>query len=283
MDVRHTTTSIALPATCGMLLVLCTACEDYKETPLTARRAKLGEKSDRTPSKLEPIPQPNNPTPAPQIILPKTTANQQATAPSTPKPPRLNETKVPNIAPPMTPRVVPPVAQQNLYFGGQPPREMPRIALSEQHARACPIKLWQEFPNVTLTDQAGQQQELHKLRGKFTLIVVWSASEPAAVEELGDLEAYAYQPYKNVGLNVIAVHTMAGRTKPPQEALQKFRPTFTILHDTKGELWAAVGKESLPRTFLLDGDGKVIWFDIEYSRTTRRQLQQALQAVMQEI
>ena len=182
----------------------------------------------------------------------------------------------------MPPRVVPPVAQQNLY-SGEPPRGMPRIALSEQHANACPIKLGQEFPNPTLTDQAGQPRELNKLRGKFTLIVVWSASEPAAVEELGDLEAYAYQPYKNVGLNVIAVHTMAGRTKQPTEALRKFQPSFTILHDTKSELWAAVGMESLPRTFLLDGEGRVLWFDIEYSRTTRRQLQQALNAVMQEI
>lgn len=183
----------------------------------------------------------------------------------------------------MTPRVVPPVAQQNLYSGGQPPQGMPRIALSEQHERACPIKLGQVFPNQALTDQAGKPQELHKLRGKFTLVVVWNASEPAAVEEFGDLEAYAYQPYKNVGLHVIAVHTMAGKTKTPAEALQKFQPSFTILHDTNGELWAKVGKESLPRTFLLDGEGRVLWFDIEYSRTTRRQLQQALQAVMQEI
>lgn len=275
MDVRHTTTNIALPATCGMLLVLCTACEDYKETPLTARRAKAGANASKIPSNIEPTPQPHNPIPATQSVPPQQIAKQQAIAPPIPE--------LPGPAAPMPPRVLPPVAQQNLYLGGQPPQEMPRIALSEQHAKACPIKLGQEFPNMTLTDQAGQPQELHKLCGKYTLIVVWSASEPAAVEELGDLEAYAYQPYKNVGLNVIAVHTLAGRTKQPAEALRKFQPSFTILHDTKGELWAAVGKESLPRTFLLDGEGRVLWFDIEYSRTTRRQLQQALQAVMQEI
>jgi peroxiredoxin len=247
---------------------LCTACEDYKETPQTARRAKPGVKSGREPSQPETTEQWNNSVPPPL-------AKQQPPEPPAPEQPRVAE--------PMAPRVVPQVAQQNLYSGGQPPLGMPKIALSEQHARACPIKLGQVFPSVMLNDQAGQPQELKKFHGKYTLVVIWSASEPSSVEELGDLEAYAYQPYKNVGLNVVAVHTMAGKTKQPTEALQKYQPTFTILHDPTGELWAKVGKESLPRTFLLDGEGGVLWFDIEYSRTTRRQLQQALQAVMQEI
>lgn len=183
----------------------------------------------------------------------------------------------------MNPQVTPQVAQQNLYSGGQPPNRMPNVSMSEQHAKTCPIKVGQDFPNLTLTDQAGKAQELAKLRGRYTLVVLWSASVPAAVEEIGDLEAYAYQPYKNVGLNVIAVHTPAGKTKQPTEVLQKVKPTFTTLNDTNGELWEKLGKGSLPRTFLLDGEGKVLWFDIEYSRETRRQLQQALQSVIREI
>jgi len=183
----------------------------------------------------------------------------------------------------MSPRVVPQISQQNLYHGGKLPEGMPNVTLSEQHSKLCPIKVGQDFPNLTLADQAGKPQELSKLRGRYTLVVLWSASVPAAVEELGDLEAYAYQPYKNVGLKVVAVHTPAGKTKQPNDVLAKLKPTFTTLNDTTGELWDKLGKGSLPRTFLLDDQGKVLWFDIEYSRETRRQLQQAMQAVFREI
>jgi hypothetical protein len=37
-----------------------------------------------------------------------------------------------------------------------------------------------------------------------------------------------------------------------------------------------VASEKLPRTYLLDASGKILWFDIEYSRTTRQQLLSAI-------
>lgn len=255
--------------TCGLLLLLSSACNSNPPAaPAPVPTApQTTSKTPSNPAGATPAPLPNA---IPQIAQP--------TPDTTPTP-----LEQPRIETPMAPRVVPQIAQQNLYQSGQLPNGMPNVSLSEQHSKSCPIKVGQDFPNLTLTDQAGKAQELNKLRGRYTLVVLWSASVPAGVEELGDLEAYAYQPYKNVGLNVIAVHTPAGKTKQPTEVLAKVKPTFTTLNDSNGELWDKLGKGSLPRTFLLDGQGKVLWFDIEYSRETRRQLQQALQAVIREI
>lgn len=259
-----------LRVACGVLLLLSAACNNSKPTA-PAPAPKAPETTSKTPSK----PTPTDSTPAP---LPNSVPQI-----AQPTPGENSIPEQPRVETPMNPRVVPQIAQQNLYSGGQPPNAMPNVALSEQHAKSCPIQVGQDFPNLTLTDQAGKSQELNKARGRYTLVVLWSASVPSAVEEFGDLDAYAYQPYKNVGLNVVAVHTPAGKTKQPTEVLQKFKPEFTTLNDTNGELWEKLGKGSLPRTFLLDGQGKVLWFDIEYSRETRRQLQQALQSVIREI
>ena len=55
---------------------------------------------------------------------------------------------------------------------------------------------------------------------------------------------------------------------------------FSMLHDADGKAFAAVGKDKLPRVYLVDPQGKVLWFDLEYSLTTRRELQQALRVVL---
>lgn len=271
MTGRQKMTGQLLRGSCALLLLLSAACNNSKPAA-PAPAPKAPQTTNVPPSK----PQPADTTPAPLPNLDPQIA--QPTPAETPAP-----STQPSVDVPLNPQVMPQVAQQNLYSGGQPPNRMPNVALSEQHAKSCPIQVGQDFPNLTLTDQAGKSQELTKVRGRYTLVVLWSASVPAAVEEFSDLDAYAYQPYKNVGLNVVAVHTPAGKTQQPKEVLQKVKPAFTTLNDTNGELWEKLGKGSLPRTFLLDGQGKVLWFDIEYSRETRRQLQQALQSVIREI
>jgi hypothetical protein len=37
-----------------------------------------------------------------------------------------------------------------------------------------------------------------------------------------------------------------------------------------------VATEHLPRTYLLDAEGRILWFDLEYSRATARELINAL-------
>ena len=54
---------------------------------------------------------------------------------------------------------------------------------------------------------------------------------------------------------------------------------FPTLLDADGKAFAQIGSEKMPRTFLLDPQGKILWFDIEYSLSTRRELHQALRSV----
>jgi hypothetical protein len=64
-----------------------------------------------------------------------------------------------------------------------------------------------------------------------------------------------------------------------QATLKSVEADFPNLIDEDGRDFASVGSEKLPRTYLLDPKGKILWFDIEYSLGTRRELKQALRAV----
>jgi hypothetical protein len=49
-----------------------------------------------------------------------------------------------------------------------------------------------------------------------------------------------------------------------------------VLCDPEQSLLARVAPGKVPATYLLDAAGKVLWFDIEYSRSTRRELAEAI-------
>jgi hypothetical protein len=49
-----------------------------------------------------------------------------------------------------------------------------------------------------------------------------------------------------------------------------------MLLDAEGKALDAVATEKLPRTYLLDASGQILWFDIEYSESTRRELKNAI-------
>ena len=51
---------------------------------------------------------------------------------------------------------------------------------------------------------------------------------------------------------------------------------FPQLLDHDGKAFNQVGMTKLPRVYVLDGSGKIAWFDIEYSQSTRRELKQTL-------
>ena len=48
------------------------------------------------------------------------------------------------------------------------------------------------------------------------------------------------------------------------------------LVDSNSKLFGQVAKSHVPRTYVLDKDGKILWFDLEYSQSTRRSLTNAL-------
>jgi hypothetical protein len=99
-----------------------------------------------------------------------------------------------------------------------------------------------------------------------------------AREQLADIGPDVIEPFGKSGVSVVGV-VVAEPAEKAVETLSAAKTEFPNLHDADGQAFAKVGSEKLPRTYVLDPQGKILWFDIEYSLGTRRDLNQTLQAV----
>jgi hypothetical protein len=80
-------------------------------------------------------------------------------------------------------------------------------------------------------------------------------------------------------VHVVAIDEL---DKPEQVRLtvQKLRVKYPVLLDADGQALAKLATRKLPRTYLLDAAGKIVWLDIEYSRSTWRDLRQSIQFLL---
>jgi peroxiredoxin len=157
------------------------------------------------------------------------------------------------------------------------PTTMPRVQLSKREQALCKVKVGDAMPEIELPKvDGGEKTKLASLLGKkATVVVFWKSDRRMAREQLADVAADVIEPFGKEGVEVvgIAVNETAASAA---EALAKAGAKYTTLLDADGKAFAKVGSERLPRTYVLDTKGNIVWFDIEYSLTTRRELHDVL-------
>lgn len=148
--------------------------------------------------------------------------------------------------------------------------------LSAGHAKLCSVQVGEAFPAVNLPKLGGGQTDLASLRGKqATVVLFWHPDRWMARTALIDMQRDVASKFaaEEVAVVGIAVRQPAGAV---QSALNDAQAAFPQLIDTDGKAFATVGTYALPRLYVLDPAGKIVWFDIEYSEGTRRELWQTL-------
>ncbi len=167
-------------------------------------------------------------------------------------------------------------AQQKGSSDAKPVVKIPPVILSKGHAALCKVKVGDRMPEITLPELSnGEQTELSSLYGdRATVVVFWSGNSRMAREQLGDMGPEVVERFGKSGVSVVGI-----AVGPEAAMLKAAKGDFPNLLDADGKAFALVGSEKLPRTYLLDPQGKILWFDIEYSLGTRRELQQAQRAV----
>lgn len=159
--------------------------------------------------------------------------------------------------------------------------KMPGVVLSDQHAALCKVKVGDQFPALELPNLAGAKKALNELFGsKLTLVVFWNGKQPTGLEQLSDLSRYHLPRFGDKGLAVVAINSGDDATQA-SELSQKAGTAYPVLRDADGAALAQVAASKLPRSYLLDPSGKVLWFDLEYSPTTRRDLAQAIRFTLE--
>jgi peroxiredoxin len=164
--------------------------------------------------------------------------------------------------------------------GKAAPAKVPAVALSKAHQALCKVKVGDTMPDMALPRlESNETAKLSSLFGKkATVLVLWKGDRRMAREQLADMGPEVAEPFTKAEVAVVGVAV----TMPPadvQAALKAAGADFPNLLDSDGQAFAKIGTEKLPRTYLIDPQGRILWFDIEYSLGTRRELNQALRAV----
>ncbi len=111
--------------------------------------------------------------------------------------------------------------------------------------------------DFTLPDFSGKTQRLADYRGRPVLVNLWASWCPPCRAEMPDLVAF-YQQHQSEGLVMLAVDSADTREKA--QAFMRNQPMpFSVLYDPKGKVMDAFGVQGLPSTFLIDGEGKILF------------------------
>jgi peroxiredoxin len=159
---------------------------------------------------------------------------------------------------------------------------MPEVLLSSEHAATCRVGVGDVFPDLPLASLHGQPTSVESQLGeRLTIVVFWSVNQPMSVEQIRHLQQEIAEPHRSAGVSVITVN-VANSAEDAQSVLSNVNGDFVNLHDHDGNAFAEVATSVLPRTYLLRSDRQVVWFDMEYSRSTSRELDNAILYVLRQ-
>lgn len=163
-----------------------------------------------------------------------------------------------------------------------PPPTIPKVNLTESLDATCLVRVGDTIPEGDLVDVEGKSHAIREvLSEKLTVLVFWNSEVIHSVVELEDLAREIAEPLSRRGGRIIAVNT-GDTAEKAAEAAKAAGAEFLILLDPERAYFEKLATERLPRTYVLDGKGVILWFDLEYSRTTRRYLEQTIEVALGE-
>ena len=156
---------------------------------------------------------------------------------------------------------------------------IPPVRLTAGHQRRCAVGVGETLPPLSLSQLDGALAAIPELLGeRATVLIFWHADRMMSGMQLADLSRDVVPKYGHQGVEFIGVAV----EEPVGAVLSAAANSHADLHqllDTSGAAFAQLGTGKLPRTYVLGPDGKIVWFDIEYSQATRRELETTLEVL----
>lgn len=167
------------------------------------------------------------------------------------------------------------------------PAVLPQVLMTEADRKTCLVGVGDTFPTGEVADLQGPTTPLSAIYGpKATVVVFWglgpsSYSQLAAKSLLQDLQFDVVEPYANKGVSVVAAN-IGDQGAAVAGAIADWELAYPVVSDPGAQLWRKVAvAETLPRVFVLDAQGRIAWFDIEYSQTTREEMINAVRFLVE--
>ena len=167
-----------------------------------------------------------------------------------------------------------------------PPPATLQVALSDRLRATCLVNVGDAMPQAELVDLQGKPHALGALQDrKLTVVCFWTigASRQAQLrseETLRDLTKEIAVPFADKGVGVVGIN-VGDSAENVGKFVSQTGTALPCLLDPKGEFYAKIATDrKMPRVFLLDAEGRILWFDVEFSRVARRDFVRSLQAML---
>lgn len=137
--------------------------------------------------------------------------------------------------------------------------------LFAQNHQGSIVKTGDKVPNFSITSLDGKDISISDLKGKVVLINFFATWCGPCMKELPEVESQLWPKFKNENFAMISI----GRehTKEQLEAFnQKKGFTFPIAPDPKREVYAKFASQYIPRNFIVDKEGEIVWQGVGFSQ-----------------
>jgi len=144
-------------------------------------------------------------------------------------------------------------------------------------AKATHVQIGQEAPLFEATTLDGQKFSLKEQRGKVVLVNFFATWCGPCLQEMPHLEKEVWQKYKDKKFAMISL----GREHSNDELKpfrQKNKFTFPMAGDIKREIFSRYADAYIPRSLLIDPNGRVITQVIGYNEKEFQSLLETLAA-----
>lgn len=142
------------------------------------------------------------------------------------------------------------------------------------------VKEGQQMPVFTIVNDNGTQVLSSSLKGKVILVNFFATWCPPCQKELAEIQKTLWPKYKD---NKDFVLLVIGREHTDAE-LQKYNEkkgfTFPLYPDKNRAIYGAFAKNLIPRSYLVDKTGKVVYVTKGYSDEDFAELMKKIEAAL---
>jgi len=158
-----------------------------------------------------------------------------------------------------------------------PTPTMPVPILDETLLANCRVKVGDPMPDAKLGLPGDGEQSLRELcRGKLAVVFFWNSGSMSALKELQDLGPDVAQPYAQQEVLVVGINH-GDEPEVVQQWVETTQAAFPVLLDQSGTLFPQLNTGKVPCTYLLDPEGKILWFEPGYDLSMQRTLKRAIE------
>ena len=169
------------------------------------------------------------------------------------------------------------------------PALMPKIVLLESQKKTCKVLQGEKMPDFTLRDLEGEEHALSSiLKQKLTVVFFWNAGEkePRSSEEEQSSNALPYLAHNSQSQSGDVHYVFLNVGQKPdaiRKALEESDVKIPVLMDAEKTLFNKIATGLLPRIYLLDKQGRILWFDVGFQfPKTDNELKSAIRFVLKQ-